>query len=289
MTTATAYWIWNEATMPCSCCSPVTALDDEGAYWVCGERAWAVLDRAPDMTKAHPIEFCDGNCGNRLHTKENIALANGLQEGLGWGDLELEWEREEWMQLDAAVKAEREASEARRRAEEERLRPLRELRRVQMDRLSRRAVAARCKGAPQNIHAPCRALYDWDRDTGHKTKYISTECWGHEFTDALTDELVDRATGQIKLEGQHLNIEASVRKGDAVIRKTRDGYMLVWTPHVCWMLHPGHEHWLPEWKDDYTFRAPRKAPQTPPAVKRQPAAHAPKKAPRAGWGVLSEE
>jgi len=82
----------------------------------------------------------------------------------------------------------------------------------------------RSQGVNQKRPEPCKFLYSCVGTPARSTtKHISSECWSHEYTDAVTGKLVAK--------------------------------------HVCDRLHPGDEGWLAEWATDRHFK-PAAVPQT---------------------------
>ncbi len=82
----------------------------------------------------------------------------------------------------------------------------------------------RSQAATQKRPEPCKFLYSCVGTPARSTtRHVSSECWSHEYTDAVT--------------------------GQKIIK------------HVCDRLHPGDEGWLAEWNTDRHFK-PVAVPQT---------------------------
>ena len=78
------YWLFNEDVMPCSCCSPVTAIDN--GYWTCcNGRTTPILEEDVDVEKDHPASVCPGGCAiHPLTTPDFLSLVLS-----GWGEVEM--------------------------------------------------------------------------------------------------------------------------------------------------------------------------------------------------------
>jgi hypothetical protein len=157
----------------------------------------------------------------------------------------LEEEEARLSDTDRLAKA---AALAAEEAEQKRLEPLIALHHQQQSAMINRARNARNKDRVGFKDArPCRSLYDYDREHGCKTQCVSTECWAHEFTDALSSEFLN-AKGQLTKMAEDYGIPRALKNGDARIGKNQCGVLaVIWTPHGCWMTHPGEAAWNPKW------------------------------------------
>ena len=174
----------------------------------------------------------------------------------------MEWEDSE----PAEVKAARLAAVAAKEAERLRLAPLLAEHHAQVDRMRRcRATANEKKNKGRKEAAPCRSLYDYQREGGCQSLSVCTECWAHEFTDALSSEIVDEKTGRFLPMADTLHIRQAMTDKECGIFRTNGKYVLKWMPHVCYMSHPGEATWNPKWKDnrlaDRETRPPRADPR----------------------------
>ena len=145
-----------------------------------------------------------------------------------------------------------------------RLAPLLAEHHAQVDRMRRCALIAhdrRNKGRKEA--APCRALYDYQREGGCQSASVCTECWAHEFTDSLTSEIIDAKTGNLKPMAETLGIRHALSvKECGIFRLKNSQYVLKWMPHVCYMSHPGEATWNPEWTNNRNAaRPPRSDPR----------------------------
>lgn len=194
----------------------------------------------------------------------DLALADW--EGYrGWGDVYLDWVAEDAARESPEQRMAREAKEAHEAAEKARLDPMIELHHAQQNAMIARSRNSRNKDRVGFKDArPCRALYDYSREMGCcQTRHISTECWAHEFTDALTTEFLD-SRGRLTKMAEEYGIPRAIQNRSAVIRRGNGGvYRLVWTPHTCWMTHPGEQGWNPVWEADRNAQ-PAAAPAPPP-------------------------
>jgi hypothetical protein len=184
-----------------------------------------------------------------LCTRSNrlFALAE-IERYRGWGDVDYDLQKEEEARLSDAEREARAAKEAAEEAEKKRLEPMIALHHQQQGAMINRARNARNKDRVGFKDArPCRSLYDYDRDHGCKTNHMSTECWAHEFTDALSSEFLD-SKGQLTAMAIEYAIPRAVQNGEARIGKNQSGVLaVIWKPHGCWMTHPGEPGWNPKW------------------------------------------
>jgi hypothetical protein len=257
-------WVFNDDEFPCICCPPTSAMTDDG-FWECGERRWLVLDSEPDLSKKHDILVCDGSCGHPLHSEDNVLLAQSYLQAIGWGELSDIWDDETEAARSPAERARRVAAAAAAAAEHARLAPMEALHRQQMERMKTcRQTALYKSNTGKKVAAPCRGLYDYQREAGCTSLCCVTECWAHEFTDALSPELVAAATGRFSARAESMGIPAAVKKGEAVVVRDRAmGYLLRWTPHTCWMSHPGDATWCAEWQQNRLFKPRDSRPGAP--------------------------
>jgi hypothetical protein len=255
-------WRFDEYALPCKCCSPAAAMEND--LWICSQahKLWYV-DEKPDLSKPHSMEVCDGSCDSPLHRGAALLISRCLLVGLSLADaLDLS-DAIELASLSVSARAEREAKEKARlaaqaaaEAEEERLAPMLALHNAQMDVMHRHSIESRYKGnVGRKDCAPCRDLYSWQRDRKCcGTNHISSECWSHEFTDGLTSEFVRESDGALlPLAAEH-NIRKALTDKKACIVRKNGKFVLMWTPHICWMLHPGEQGWLNEWETNRRFK-----------------------------------
>ncbi len=215
---------------------------------------------SPERALTYYLAFGEGP----LITRSTRDLAIADWEGYrGWGDVYLDWVAEEAARESPEKRHEREAKEATAAAEKARLEPMIELHHAQQNAMIARSRNSRNKDRVGFKDArPCRALYDYSREHGCcQTRHISTECWAHEFTDALTTEFLDSRGCLTKMAVEY-GIPRAIQNKSAVIRRGSGGvYTLVWTPHTCWMTHPGEPGWNPVWETDRNVQpAPAPAP-----------------------------
>jgi hypothetical protein len=257
-------WVFNDDEFPCICCPPTYAMTEDG-FWECGDRRWLILDSEPDLTKKHDIILCDGTCGHPLHSTDNVLLAQSYLQMVGWGELSDIWDDEKEAAMSPAERARRVAAASAAAAEHARLAPMEALHRQQMERMKTcRQTALYKSNTGKKVAAPCRGLYDYQREGGCTSLSCVTECWAHEFTDGLSSELVAAATGRFSARAEAMGIPAAVKKGEAVVVRDRvQGYLLRWTPHTCWMSHPGDATWCAEWLENRTFKPRDSRPGAP--------------------------
>ncbi len=219
---------------PCRCCSPIDAIEGNGDIWACykSERAWLIVNEAPDMSLPHPIELCDGDhCPfHRLQTPELASFTQAVTSGMSWGDLSYE---DEQLALAAETPAQKAAREAKlRKAEYEaklRLEAARMERETELVEL-RAKMGLKRGEAPRKASIPCKKLYSCvgDKSTGGAkptTMHVSSECWAWEYTDPRD-------------------------------KKKK-------CPHKCPWIHPGEEGWHEEWMKNRTWKAPTGAAAVP--------------------------
>ncbi len=260
---ADAFWVFDDDNYPCRCCSAVDAI--EADFWNCKERRWRIVDEA--YLAEHTAATCDGSCGDPLHAPFICDLIRAEYSGRGWGDVVMDWEAEERMALSPAERAARDAAKDAEEAERARLVPLLKEHHAQVDRMRRcRMVANERKNKGRKEAAPCRSLYDYQREGGCQSLSVCTECWAHEFTDALSAEIVDEKTGAFKPMADTLLIREAMTAKECGIFRQNGRFVLKWMPHVCYMSHPGEATWNPEWtKNRNAARPPRGAPAAPRA------------------------
>lgn len=253
------FWVFDDDALPCRCCSPIEAIED--GFWNCKERRWVIVDSYFPLE--HTAETCDGKCGNLFHTSFIGELGLAELSGRGWGDVQYDWEVEAYNSLTLAEKEARHAMAAAEKAEEERLKPLLAEHHAQVDRMRRcRQTANEKRNKGRKEAAPCRSLYDFQREGGCQTLHISTECWAHEFTDSLSSEIVDEKTGRFLPMAEKLGIRQAMNEKECGIFRKESRYVLKWMPHVCYMSHPGEPTWNPEWtKNRNVARPPRTDPR----------------------------
>lgn len=188
-----------------------------------------------------------GNGPLCTETNRRFALAE-WERYQGWGDVDYEIQKEEEASLSTAERELRAAQEAAEEAERKRLEPMIALHHQQQGAMINRARNARNKDRVGfKDPRPCRSLYDYDRERGCKTRCVSTECWAHEFTDALTTEFLD-AKGKLTPMAIEYGIPRAIKNGDARIGFNQmQELSIIWSPHGCWMTHPGEPGWNPKW------------------------------------------
>jgi hypothetical protein len=187
-----------------------------------------------------------------------------LENYRGWGDLYLDWVAEEAAAESPEDRAARNAREEAAAAEKARMAPM-----IELHENQQRAMVARSRNARNKDRVgfkdarPCRALYDFSREAGCcQTRHVSTECWAHEFTDALSSEFLDKK-GALTAMAEEYGIPRALKSGEARIKRNQDGVLaVVWTPHTCWMTHPDEPGWNPVWASDRN--ASPAAPPPPP-------------------------
>ncbi len=219
----------------------------------------------PERALMKYLAFGDGPFRNCRGVRELAVLE---WEGYrGWGDLYLDWVAEEAAAESESARAERLAREAAEAAEKARLEPM-----IEEHHMQQRAMVARSRNARTKDRVgfkdarPCRALYDFNREAGCcQTAHVSTECWAHEFTDALSGEFLDKR-GQLTPMANEYGIPRALKDGSARIKRNQHGVMaVVWTPHTCWMTHPDEPAWNPVWTANRNAQ-----PAAPPQQHRGP-------------------
>jgi hypothetical protein len=202
------------------------------------------------------LAFCSGGCVNPIHTASNRQLAYAELVGQSWGEIAEMWDAERMASMSAAELARLEAERLAAEAEAARLAPMLALRKAQMTYASEHGITGRMRDAPEKLAHPCRNLYDPIRNAAGKkccrSVSVVSECWGFEFTDALTSELVDTASGALLPMAADLGVrEALASKKARIALNPKTGvHTLKWCPHVCYMSHPGEKSWMAEWNTD---------------------------------------
>jgi hypothetical protein len=227
--------------------------------------SFIIPELSPERALIKYLAFGDGPFSNCRGVRELAVLE---WEGYrGWGDLYLDWVAEEAAAESGADRAARLAQEAAEEAEKARLEPM-----IVLHHDQQRAMIARSRNARNKDRVgfkdarPCRALYDFSREAGCcQTRHLSTECWAHEFTDALSSEFLDKK-GALTSMAVEYGIPRALKDGSARIKRNQDGILaVVWTPHTCWMSHPDEPGWNPVWASDRTAQ-----PAAPPQQHRGP-------------------
>jgi hypothetical protein len=214
----------------------------------------------PERALIHYLAFGDSPFKSR--GVRDLAVVE-WEQYRGWGDLYLDWAAEEAAAESGADRAERVAREEAEAAEKARLEPM-----IELHHNQQRAMVARSRNARNKDRVgfkdarPCRALYDFSREAGCcQTRHLSTECWAHEFTDALSSEFLNKK-GALTAMAVEYGIPRALKEGLARIKRNQSGVMaVVWTPHTCWMTHPDEPAWNPVWSAD---RNAQPAPAPPP-------------------------
>ncbi len=232
----------------------MNAMEGNGDVWACykTERAWLILDEAPDMSVAHPIELCSGDhCPfHPLQTPDLASWTQAMTSGVGWGDLMYEEEMYNLSLETPAQKAAREAEEkARVVASELALQASKMRRETELVELRAKMGLKRGEG-PRKASIPCKKLYSCcgDKSTGGAkptTLHVSSECWAWEYTDPRD-------------------------------KKKK-------CPRVCPWIHPGEEGWHKEWETNRNWKAPTGAAAVPSWRASLPPAAA-----RGGGGSLND-
>jgi hypothetical protein len=222
-----------------------------------------IPELSPERALIKYLAFGDGPFSDCRGVRE-LALVE-WEQYRGWGDLYLDWVAEEAAAESGADRAERLAREAAEAAEKARLEPM-----IVLHHDQQRAMIARSRNARNKDRVgfkdarPCRALYDFSREAGCcQTAHVSTECWAHEFTDALSSEFLDKR-GALTPMAVEYGIPRALKDGSARIKRNQDGVLaVVWTPHTCWMTHPDEPAWNPVWTANRN--AQPAAPPPPPS------------------------
>ena len=256
------FWVFDDDHYPCRCCSAVDAMED--GFWNCKERRWRIVEES--FFDEHTAETCDGSCENPFHADFIRDLLCAELAGRGWGDVLFDWEHDAYNLLSPAEKEARRAAAAAKEAEEDRLKPLLAEHHAQVDRMRRcRQIANEKRNKGRKEAAPCRSLYDYQREGGCQSLHVSTECWAHEFTDSLSSEIVDEKTGRFLPMADKLGIRHAMTDKECGIFRKDGKYVLKWMPHVCYMSHPGEATWNPEWtKNRNANRETRQPPRVDP-------------------------
>ncbi len=215
------FWAFSEDTLPCRCCSPSFAMEEE--FWQCKQGPkWLVVDEYPGLESHHEMAVCDGACSNPLHTTSNLQLAYAEFNGMSWGELDQLWEDEKLSHLSSHERAARLAQKAAEQAQEAAAAELEALSRKLASKARDHEIKAgyKCNKGKKEM-TPCKYLYscEGDRKTGGArptTLCISSECWSHAYTDPATGKRVEK--------------------------------------HACWFLHPDEPGWCKEWETDRRFK-----------------------------------
>lgn len=171
------------------------------------------------------IRRCKGNCGEPLHTPEFITLMNAYEDGITWGDLVDEWEREKPKPKPVAKPAPEDKEIV--------MEPERQLQLAKMKSFF--------DGPQTKVYEPCQHLYN-------KTNYVSSECHGHIFTDCMTHELVNPKTGKLLKRAYKESLDTAIQEGYAQVAKVANGdYVLQYMPRACNRMHPGEAGWESKW------------------------------------------
>jgi hypothetical protein len=156
---------------------------------------------------------------------------------------------------------------------------------IEEHHMQQRAMVARSRNARTKDRVgfkdarPCRALYDFNREAGCcQTRHVSTECWAHEFTDALSSEFLDKK-GNLTPMAVEYGIPRALKDGSARIKRNQGGILaVVWAPHTCWMTHPDEPGWNPVWTADRNAQ-----PAAPPQQQRGPPPQQQQRQSGGGW------
>jgi hypothetical protein len=227
--------------------------------------SFIIPELSPERALIKYLAFGDGPFSNCRGVRE-LALVE-WEQYRGWGDLYLDWVAEDAAAESESARAARLAREAAEAAEKARLEPM-----IEEHHMQQRAMIARSRNARTKDRVgfkdarPCRALYDFNREAGCcQTRHVTTECWAHEFTDALNSEFLDKR-GQLTPMAVEYGIPRALKDGSARIKRNQDGILaVVWAPHTCWMTHPDEPGWNPIWTSDRNAQ-----PAAPPQQHRGP-------------------
>jgi hypothetical protein len=229
-----------------------------------------IAPQCPERALMKYLAYGDSPLSNRW--VREMAVVE-LERWRGWGDLYLDWVAEDAAAETVEQRLARLAAEEAAAAEKARLDPM-----IELHENQQRAMVARSRNARNKDRVgfkdarPCRALYDFSREAGCcQTRHVSTECWAHEFTDALSSEFLDKK-GALTPMAVEYGIPRALKSGEARIKRNQDGIMaVVWTPHTCWMTHPDEPGWNPVWVADRN--AQPAAPPPPPQHRGGPQQH----------------
>ena len=213
-----AYWIFNENSYPCTCCSPVSAMNDN--YWECSYSwaRWRILDEEPDFSKPHDLELCMGKCSyHPLITSYILPLIHPELYDTTWGDYSSEFEQA-YLALETAIqkceRLRREADEAEKKRIEAETH-VRFLYSREMHDKSLRGVKR--NEAPKKFDRPCKWMVGKDKEDS-LAKGETPCCWAWEFKNPKTG----------KME----------------------------RPRSCMYQHPSEHGWRKEWNTDPTWSSP---------------------------------
>jgi hypothetical protein len=165
---------------------------------------------------------CHGTCQNPLHTASFNQIDNASQYGWAWGDLNVLWEERALAALSAEERDNLEREAQLRIEKEAAEREVTIEANIIAEKARSREITAHYKcNKDKKIMQPCKYLYscEGDKATGGArptTLHISSECWGFEYHDPKTGELIAK--------------------------------------HACWHLHPKEEGWCDEWVKDRRFK-----------------------------------
>ena len=238
--------------MPCSCCSPVTAIDN--GYWTCcNGRTTPILEEDVDVEKDHPASVCPGGCAiHPLTTPDFLSLVLS-----GWGEVEM-----------AAV----EAAEAAETPEQRFKRLNREAAaaaaagmRCDASQMTQYAEVVAIKTRGNKMNSPCKNLYcneaapkaEWVKNRKGKlcapvSNNVCSECWAHEYIDPRSSMLVDPVSGKL-LDS---TVEGLIKTGKALKVSRAGKWVIMMRPKTCGYLHPGEPGWCDEWTMNRNWKSP---------------------------------
>jgi hypothetical protein len=184
-------------------------------------------------TKGCNILTCsgDGTCGFLLHTKYYIELEKAFSSGACWGDLV-----EEGDFKSRPVQRKRQRQQEINKKDTIEMEPERQL---QLEKMKNFLSLPEKK----KEYEPCRNLYGYNG----KSKYVCSECYGHEFTDCMSKELVDERTGDLLPRAYKESLDVAIQEGYVQICKNSNKYVLQYRPRTCNKFHPGEKGWDARW------------------------------------------
>lgn len=182
-------------------------------------------------TKSHVCNILtcngDGTCGFLLHTKYYIELEKAFSSGAFWGDL-----------IDEPRPIKRKRQKIQENAKD--IIEMEPERQLQLEKMKN------FLGLPEKEkeYTPCKNLYGYNA----KSKYVCSECYGHEFTDCMTKELVDERSGDLLPRAYKESLDLAIQEGYVQICKnTSNKYVLQYRPRICNKFHPGEKGWDARW------------------------------------------
>jgi hypothetical protein len=247
------YWLFDENSMPCSCCSATFAMAD--GYWTCSNgRTTPILEEDVDVTQDHPASVCPGGCAQHpLTTPDFLSLLI-----CGWGEVEM-------AAVEAAEAAETPEQRFKRLNREAAAAAAAEMR-CESSQMNRYAEIVAIKAARQEEKAqPCKNLYcneaapksEWVKNNKGKlcapvSKGVCSECWAHEYIDPRSSLLVEPVSGKVLDAG----VAGLIKTGKALKVSRAGKWVIMMRPKTCKYLHPGQPGWREEWTTDRNWKSP---------------------------------